>query len=115
MQKHMTTRFPLCLILMELSSQLDAMKIDLDLSWRSRDDNVEADALTNHEFGGFSPDLRVHIDLEKLGWLVLPWLMKEAETLFKDVLQAKSVPRVSLQSPRKGVGHKSSLRQDDPW
>ena len=115
MKKHMTTRYPLCLILMELASQLEALKIDLDLSWRSRDDNVEADALTNHEFEGFSPDLRVNIDLEKLGWLVLPWLMKEAETLFKDVLEAKLVPRAQELSPKKVVGHKSSLRQDDPW
>ena len=100
---------------MELALQLEALKIDIDLSWRSRDDNVEADALTNHEFEGFSPDLRVNIDLEKLEWLVLPWLMKEAETLFKDVLEAKLVPRAQELPPKKVVGHKSSLRQDDPW
>jgi hypothetical protein len=114
MKKHMTTRYPLCLILMELSAQLESYKIDLDLRWRRRDENVEADALTNHEFEGFDPDLRVGINLKELGWKVLPWLMNEAETLFKEVLEAKGTKRKEPFSKR-DAGHKSSLRQDDPW
>ena len=37
LRRHMTTRFPLCLVLMELASQLELRNMDLELKWRPRE------------------------------------------------------------------------------
>jgi hypothetical protein len=58
-RKMLTTKFPLCLVAMELASQLTVRHLDLHLAWRRRDTNEEADALTNEEFGAFNPALRL--------------------------------------------------------
>ena len=54
-RKMLTTKFPLCLVAMELASQLSTRHWDLNLAWRRRGTNVQADALTNEEFGGLRP------------------------------------------------------------
>ena len=46
-KKQMTTKYTLCVILMELSAQIQSKGLFLDLNWRRRDRNIEADALSN--------------------------------------------------------------------
>ena len=58
-RKWLTTKFPLCLVAMELATQLTVRHLDLTLAWRRRDTNTEADALTNGQFGGFDPARRL--------------------------------------------------------
>ena len=58
-KKMMTTKFPVCLVAMELASQLSSRHLDLRLNWRRRDTNAEADALTNEVFTAFDPARRV--------------------------------------------------------
>ncbi len=53
-QKRATTRWPLMLINMQLSVLLSAARLQLNLVWRPRDQNSEADALTNGVFDGSS-------------------------------------------------------------
>ena len=43
------------MVLMELSAQLQSRKILLHTSWIPRDENEEADSLTNGDFHAFSP------------------------------------------------------------
>ena len=50
-----STKYPLYLVLMERSLQLRRRNLLLSVAWRPRDENVEADALTNEVFTGFSP------------------------------------------------------------
>ena len=52
-KKRATTRWPLMLINMRLSVLLSAARLQLNLVWRPRDENPEADALTNGIFDGF--------------------------------------------------------------
>ena len=59
-RKMLTTKFPLCLVAMELASQLTVRHLDLRLAWRRRDRNEEADALTNEDFSAFDPAHRVN-------------------------------------------------------
>ena len=54
-RKMLTTKFPLCLVAMELASQLTVRHLDLHLAWCRRDTNGEADALTNEDFSAFDP------------------------------------------------------------
>ena len=50
--KLLTTKFPLCIFLMELVVQLQAQGAELHLHWLPRLQNVEADQLTNGDFTG---------------------------------------------------------------
>jgi len=58
-RKMLTTKYPLCLVAMELAAQLTDRNLDLRLDWRPRDQNTEADALTNEVYEGFDPARRV--------------------------------------------------------
>ena len=77
--RSMTTSYPLCLIAMEAAAQLEGRSLDLALEWIPRTHNAEADALTNLEFGAFSPACRIPVDVATLPFLVLPRLMAEAK------------------------------------
>jgi len=64
--KLMTTKLPLVAVLMELAIMLADRNLWLDLQWVRRTSNIEADALTNEEFEGFDPSLRIEVDWGKL-------------------------------------------------
>eukprot|EP00971_Amphidinium_carterae_P049637 978592-Amphidinium_carterae.1 len=66
LDKLLTTRFPAFLVLMEVAEQLEEMDISLSLEWKPREQNQEADALTNSDFSLFDPSLRVEVDLQAL-------------------------------------------------
>ena len=74
--KMLTTRFPLNAVLMEVAAQCLARGIRLHLSWTPRGQNVEADELSNGLWHRFAPGKRVAVDLETLGFLVLPRLLE---------------------------------------
>eukprot|EP00435_Cladocopium_sp_Y103_P009589 s465_g2.t1 len=71
--KRSTTRWPLLLVNMQLSASLPRARLTLDLRWRPREENVEADQLTNEIFTGFSASQRVDL---KFGDLDLSLLME---------------------------------------
>ena len=64
--KRSTTRWPLMIINMQLSSVLSRAKIDLRLNWRPRDENKLADSLTNGDYTEVSPAKRVDLKFEDL-------------------------------------------------
>eukprot|EP00971_Amphidinium_carterae_P138427 2742957-Amphidinium_carterae.1 len=78
----LTTKFPAFLVLIELADKLEELGLDLNLHWVPRDQNIEADALTNGVFYGFDPDKRIHIDPGRLPLRVLPRIAAEASELF---------------------------------
>ena len=51
----MSSKFPLVVVLAELAAQLKKRCLRLDLQWVPRDENEEADGLTNLDFSGFDP------------------------------------------------------------
>ena len=55
--KMMTTKFPLCAILMELAAQMQDKELNLQLHWVPRDQNTEADELSNFNASRFDPAL----------------------------------------------------------
>ena len=54
-----TTKLPLGLVCMELAAQLSHRHLDLNLVWRRREENAEADDLTNQRFEAFDPARRL--------------------------------------------------------
>ena len=111
----MSAKFPVVVILVELAAQLRRRELELDLQWVPRDQNEEADALTNAEFGGFDPNLRVPLEAGSIRWEVLPEMLGAAEQLYQEVQAAKSKgPGNSCtKGPKAKPGEK--LRDRDPW
>ena len=116
--KASTGRFPLYLILMELTEQLALRQISLDLVWQRRELNQSADDLTNEEFGNFSEQLRIPVVLSDLNWVVLPELYKEARDLHEDIQSRKHAKALQAKPPPSHKAHKAKrkgLRVTDPW
>jgi hypothetical protein len=115
LKRCMTTKFPLCIILMELASQMESKGLQLSLDWCRRDTKVEADSLTNGDYSLFNPSCRVEVDLVSVNWHVLSWLQSEAQSLYEQIRQSKqSLAKQAKQEPsrkKKMIG----LRQSDPW
>ena len=76
MTRGMSTKYPLCVVSMELAAQLEARGAELLLDWIPREVNAEADQLANGDTRGFDPALRVHAEVHQIRWLVLDRLMK---------------------------------------
>ena len=114
--KLMSTKYPLTILLMELSEQMRARSTVLHLSWLQRDLNVQADALTNQEYGDFDSSLRVGVVPDKLPWIVLHKLMGSSEDLYKDIIAQKGKAGYEAGSAKaKRTPANKRLRWTDPW
>ena len=79
----LTTKFPLCVVLMQLAWTLHCRDLELRLDWLPRLQNREADALTNGDFSGFSAELRIEIEPEELLEDQFKDLMEKGAELFE--------------------------------
>ena len=119
--KGMTTSFPLCVVAMELSAQLESRKLRLKLHWSPREVNVEADNLTNKIFSGFTEEKRLEVDWTRMPWLVLDDAMRSGLNFYDEAKRMKEVKRIvgsSLQSGASKTRKKrkgTALRDTDPW
>ena len=117
--KMMTSKFPLLVILTELAAQLRSRDFELDLQWSPRDQNEEADALTNEEFSAFDPARRVTLDLATIPWLVLPGMLGAAEELYQEITKLKDQAGGAGTAAASTGGRKQrpqdKLRARDPW
>ena len=84
----------------------------LQLHWSPRDQNEEADALTNGEYAGFAPEKHVKIDVSSLQWLVLPEMSKVAEDIYSAAKARRSDGGAPPNPPRTKA---LKLRERDPW
>jgi len=87
--KGMSTKFPLTLLLMELTEELRSKDLKLDLEWVRREENVEADALSNEDWKDFSEELRDVRRPEEIGWKVLDKLQVRGEELYVQIQELK--------------------------
>ena len=110
----MTTKFPLCCVVMELASQLERAGLRLGLRWVPREWNKEADALTNGDLSVFSNSLRVQVDVATMKWLVLPELLSEG-LRFQDEVAAVRAELGSGKRAKKSRMKRVPLRERDPW
>jgi hypothetical protein len=74
--KRSTTKWPLMAVNMQLSSSLARARLSLSLKWRPREQNVEADQLTNENFEGFPEEDRLVISFHELDLKVLDGLVR---------------------------------------
>ena len=109
-----STKFPLGLILMELSHQLRTRQVELDIAWRPREENIEADALTNHDYSAFTPARRVPVVWSDLRFGVLRDLLGKAEDFYDELKAIKKVEKGKYRAVA-GKAKKQRLRESDPW
>ena len=112
LSKLMSSKFPLIVILAELAAQLRSRGMGLRLGWAPRDQNEEADALTNGEFGAFAASRRIMIDVETIRWKVLPQMLAVAGSIYD---AAKTAHSPAPPGPWAPAAKKGKLRERDPW
>ena len=88
--RFLTTKFPLCVVLMQLAWILHTQDLELKLDWLPRLQNREADALTNGDFSGFNPDLRVDIRPEHLLQIQFQEILAKGSDLYKEVKELRA-------------------------
>ena len=112
----LTTKFPLNALLMELSEQLEVRNSSLKLDWLPRQQNEEADALTNGWFQGFDQSKRLQPDIANLPWRVLPEMLRAGGALV-DELMAKRASRNALAAMARRAKKRpqDALKTKDPW
>ena len=117
MDRLMTTKYPLGLILIELSHQLSQRRAALRAKWVPRLENEEADALTNADFRHFSKEHRIEVDLDSLPFGVLPQLLETGETYLKelDTLKAAKAVTWNVAALKRRKIKGEALRDTQPW
>ena len=90
LKRHMTTKFPSFLLLMETAEELSSKRCDMHLTWIRRDLNQLADDLTNEKFDSFDARLRIPLKGEELKWLVLDKLLSHADGYYKELVERKA-------------------------
>ena len=120
MDKLLTTKFPLGVVLMELATQLARRGATLRANWIPRDQNEEADALTNWDFRHFDSSRRVEEDLERLQFNVMKDLFAAGDDYLAELdalkLKAKSSPASAPAAGEKTRKRKDPpLRETNPW
>ena len=117
MDRLLTTKYPLGVILVELCHQLALRRAALRAKWVPRLENEEADALTNSDFRHFSAEHRVEVDMAALPFGVLPRLLEAGEGYVAELEALRIAKAKSLESAgakrRKVKGQ--SLRENQPW
>ena len=93
--KGMSTKFPLTILLMELAEELRCLNMRLDLEWLRREENVQADALSNGDWSLFDTRLREGFEEKKIVWRVLGEVQQRGEELYKEVQALKEERRLA--------------------
>ena len=68
-------------------------------------------------FDGFTPELRLHVDMDTLPWLVFPSLVLEAREFYAGVVAELAQPpgHTRLWPGAKPKSKGKRLRDTDPW
>ena len=119
LDKCLTTKYPLGVVLMEVACQAALKGAVLRARWLPRLQNEEADALTNADFSHFDPALRIEVDLETLPFVVMPALFAEGDAYVAELgelkaAEAKRIAEGGERHPGKRM-KRDKLADRDPW
>ena len=105
--KMMSTKYPLTLLVMELSETLRSRSCELNLHWIPREKNQLADDLTNEKFDSFPSHLRKHFIGGDTEWIILEEMIYRSKEFFEELRLEKEAGR-QRNKPTK-VGKKRKL------
>ena len=116
LSRMMTSKFPALVILTELAARLRQDSAELQLAWAPRDQNEEADSLTNEHFEDFDEARRIDFNPLAVEWLVLNDMLAVSEEINEVVRQRRSGSEKGRGAPptrKRPPGER--LRARDPW
>ena len=111
----MTSKFPSVVILTEFALQLRRMSAELNLSWVPRDQNEEADALTNGHFDAFNEDRRITINIDKIEWMIMNKMLKVSEDIYHDLKEKRAARTAACSTAPARTRPEDRLRVKDRW
>jgi len=85
----MTTKFPVNVMLMEAATIMEARSQWLDLTWTPRESNVEADDLSNERLEKFAAENRVNVQIDQDRFPVMFKMLAHGRALFDELEQRK--------------------------
>ena len=106
LDRMLTTKYPLGVVLMELAHQMRVRRLVLRAHWLPRLENEEADALTNFDYRHFKAENRVAVTLESLKFSVLDELFAEGEKYIATIEAEKAKHRKRAQASGEAAGKK---------
>ena len=109
-RKRLTTKLPLGLLILQFFTKVWDNSLWVDVRWRPRNENVEADRLTNSDFSDFSEANRVDFQYGHMDLRVLDRLQKTLLE-FED---ATTRPESSV-SIRKGLSKRLKVETKSKW
>ena len=80
--KMLSTKWPLTAFVAELAAQLELRQILFQMDWVPREQNQEADSITNGNVQWLSPQRKLHVALNELPFEILPVLLSEGSTFY---------------------------------
>ena len=120
LEKLLTTKYPLGVVLMELAVQIGLRNAVLRADWIPRLQDEEADALTNSDFRHFDQARRIEVDLAKLEFRILNQLFAVGDNYIEELAKVKDqenrrkeTSSSSAVPPRRKKS--DTLRERDPW
>ena len=121
LDRMLTTKYPLGVVLMELAHQSRVRRLVLRAHWLPRLENEEADALTNFEFRHFDPKRRIHVQLKDLKFAALDDLFREGESYIAELEKVKAQKKASKEAGTAQPGKRlkalrgETLKDQDRW
>ena len=119
LDRMITTKYPLVVVLMEMAHQMRRRRLVLRAHTLPRDQNEEADALTNYDFRHFDPAKRIEVDLSKLKFGVLNELFAAGEDYMSQLeverTAAKKRAERAKGKPERKLRPEERLKNTDPW
>ena len=114
--KMMTTKFPLCAAVMQLASTLTEKKQKLRLNWAPRDQNYEADELSNGITHRFSTRNQVKVEPILRELKVFNKMLKYGRSLYEEVEERKE-ERKRKRAPEERSNRKpgEKLKDREKW
>ena len=116
LERYLSTKLPLGAVLIEVAAQLQRRRLDISLEWVPRDQNEEADALTNGDYILFDMSRRVQFKFLDLPFELLKDLAQHMEDFHSEVEERKlrqAELRDRLASTR--TARREQLRLREPW
>ena len=89
LKKGMMTKMPGTFVLMQLALNMSRCKLVLDLQWRPRELNQEADDLTNEKYSDFSLTHRIPVCWSELDLSFLTECLQMQDELSNKIVEAK--------------------------
>ena len=108
---------------MQLAHEMKKRQMLLRARWLPRDENQEADDLTNDEFRHFDPSKRIPVDLEALGFEMMTELFKVGDEYVAELEAHRAAEKRKSdarkvrdnQQVRSEAKKRKKLKESDPW